>query len=172
MDISSSLTWFICLQHWWHAEGKLFCPKNVSLCFCLFWHLINLMELQIYSNGLYESTLHRVINNSPKYRVCVAYFYEVSQYLPLLTNVFRQKLAIDLIHTMCTSWTDSTERSSRVYKTLFLFLFLTKIAMAHQIFFFFGMNRPTMIQQWSLWKFVNSGLGELESLTELFMENI
>ncbi|KAL8473049.1 hypothetical protein ACS0TY_030043 [Phlomoides rotata] len=32
--------------------------------------------LKILTNGLYESTLHRVINNSPKYRVCVAYFYE------------------------------------------------------------------------------------------------
>ncbi|GFP89253.1 probable 2-oxoglutarate-dependent dioxygenase at3g49630 [Phtheirospermum japonicum] len=32
--------------------------------------------LKIMTNGLYESTLHRVINNSPKYRVCVAYFYE------------------------------------------------------------------------------------------------
>lgn len=36
------------------------------------------MQLQIYSNGLYESTLHRVINNSSKYRVSVVYFYEVS----------------------------------------------------------------------------------------------
>ncbi|GFZ05426.1 2-oxoglutarate (2OG) and Fe(II)-dependent oxygenase superfamily protein [Actinidia rufa] len=33
--------------------------------------------LKILTNGLYESTLHRVINNSPKYRVSVAYFYEV-----------------------------------------------------------------------------------------------
>ncbi|MBA0760908.1 hypothetical protein Gotri_023620 [Gossypium trilobum] len=32
--------------------------------------------LKIWSNGTYEATLHRVINNSPKYRVCVAYFYE------------------------------------------------------------------------------------------------
>lgn len=32
--------------------------------------------LKILTNGLYESTFHRVINNSPKYRVCVAYFYE------------------------------------------------------------------------------------------------
>ncbi|KAL2241652.1 UNVERIFIED_CONTAM: putative 2-oxoglutarate-dependent dioxygenase [Sesamum indicum] len=32
--------------------------------------------LKILTNGEYESTLHRVINNSPKYRVCVAYFYE------------------------------------------------------------------------------------------------
>ncbi|XP_026445960.1 probable 2-oxoglutarate-dependent dioxygenase At3g50210 [Papaver somniferum] len=32
--------------------------------------------LKIWSNGLYESTLHRVINNSPKYRVSVAFFYE------------------------------------------------------------------------------------------------
>jgi len=35
-------------------------------------------ELQIYSNGLYESTFHRVINDNSKYRVSVAYFYEVS----------------------------------------------------------------------------------------------
>ncbi|XP_058227925.1 probable 2-oxoglutarate-dependent dioxygenase At3g50210 [Rhododendron vialii] len=34
--------------------------------------------LKILSNGLYESTLHRVINSSPKYRVCVAYFYETN----------------------------------------------------------------------------------------------
>lgn len=32
--------------------------------------------LKILSNGLYESTLHQVINKSPKYRVCVAFFYE------------------------------------------------------------------------------------------------
>ncbi|KAL1824281.1 hypothetical protein DCAR_0312338 [Daucus carota subsp. sativus] len=32
--------------------------------------------LKILSNGIYESTLHRVVNSSPKYRVCVAYFYE------------------------------------------------------------------------------------------------
>ncbi|KAK3019054.1 hypothetical protein RJ639_004341 [Escallonia herrerae] len=36
----------------------------------------DITALQILSNGLYESTLHRVINKSPKYRVCVAYFYE------------------------------------------------------------------------------------------------
>ncbi|KAK2657529.1 hypothetical protein Ddye_010581 [Dipteronia dyeriana] len=34
--------------------------------------------LKLFSNGLYESTLHRVINNSPKYRVCIAYFYETN----------------------------------------------------------------------------------------------
>ncbi|KAL5556941.1 hypothetical protein UlMin_039177 [Ulmus minor] len=34
--------------------------------------------LKIYSNGLYESTLHQVINSSSKYRVCVAYFYETN----------------------------------------------------------------------------------------------
>ncbi|KAL0343724.1 UNVERIFIED_CONTAM: putative 2-oxoglutarate-dependent dioxygenase [Sesamum angustifolium] len=34
--------------------------------------------LKILTNGEYESTLHRVINNSPKYRVCVAYFYELT----------------------------------------------------------------------------------------------
>ncbi|KFK23625.1 hypothetical protein AALP_AAs58509U000100, partial [Arabis alpina] len=32
--------------------------------------------LKILSNGVCESTLHRVINNSPRYRVCVAFFYE------------------------------------------------------------------------------------------------
>ncbi|KAL6572985.1 hypothetical protein OROHE_002461 [Orobanche hederae] len=32
--------------------------------------------LKILTNGIYESTLHRVINKSHKYRVCVAYFYE------------------------------------------------------------------------------------------------
>ncbi|KAM4117876.1 hypothetical protein ACB094_02G158800 [Castanea mollissima] len=34
--------------------------------------------LKIYANGLYESTLHRVINNSPRFRVCIAYFYETN----------------------------------------------------------------------------------------------
>ncbi|CAM8934352.1 hypothetical protein QQ045_012541 [Rhodiola kirilowii] len=34
--------------------------------------------LKILSNGIYESTLHRVINNSPNYRVCVAFFYETN----------------------------------------------------------------------------------------------
>ncbi|XP_074304982.1 homoarginine-6-hydroxylase 2-ODD-C23.1-like [Silene latifolia] len=34
--------------------------------------------LKILTNGMYESTLHRVINNSPKYRICVAYFYETN----------------------------------------------------------------------------------------------
>lgn len=34
--------------------------------------------LKIYSNGLYESTLHQVTNSAPKYRVCVAYFYETN----------------------------------------------------------------------------------------------
>ncbi|KAI3991660.1 hypothetical protein MKX01_038058, partial [Papaver californicum] len=32
--------------------------------------------LKIWSNDLYESTLQRVINNSPNYRVSVAFFYE------------------------------------------------------------------------------------------------
>ncbi|CAL5326219.1 unnamed protein product [Camellia sinensis] len=35
-------------------------------------------KLQILTNGLYESTFHRVINKSPTYRVCVAYFYETN----------------------------------------------------------------------------------------------
>ncbi|KAL8160716.1 hypothetical protein V2J09_002253 [Rumex salicifolius] len=34
--------------------------------------------LKILTNGMYESTQHRVINNAPKYRVCVAYFYETN----------------------------------------------------------------------------------------------
>ncbi|XP_018515365.1 probable 2-oxoglutarate-dependent dioxygenase At3g49630 isoform X8 [Brassica rapa] len=34
--------------------------------------------LQILSNGVYESTLHRVINNSPLCRVCIAFFYETN----------------------------------------------------------------------------------------------
>ncbi|GAV87858.1 2OG-FeII_Oxy domain-containing protein/DIOX_N domain-containing protein, partial [Cephalotus follicularis] len=48
--------------------------------------------LKILSNGLYESTLHRVINNSPKYRVCIAYFYETNfdaEVEPL--DIFKQK---------------------------------------------------------------------------------
>ncbi|XP_031478763.1 2-oxoglutarate-dependent dioxygenase 33-like [Nymphaea colorata] len=32
--------------------------------------------LKAYSNGLYETTLHRVTNNSSKYRVSIAFFYE------------------------------------------------------------------------------------------------
>ncbi|XP_038997537.1 probable 2-oxoglutarate-dependent dioxygenase At3g50210 [Hibiscus syriacus] len=32
--------------------------------------------LKIWSNGLYEATLHLVSNNSAKYVVSVAYFYE------------------------------------------------------------------------------------------------
>ncbi|KAL0652075.1 hypothetical protein Bca4012_094766 [Brassica carinata] len=34
--------------------------------------------LKILSNGVYESTLHRVINNAPLYRVCIAFFYETN----------------------------------------------------------------------------------------------
>ncbi|XP_047958480.1 probable 2-oxoglutarate-dependent dioxygenase At3g50210 [Salvia hispanica] len=34
--------------------------------------------LKILTNGLYESTVHRVINKSAKFRVCVAYFYETN----------------------------------------------------------------------------------------------
>lgn len=42
--------------------------------------ILNRKKLQILTNGLYESTLHRVINKSAKYRVCVAYFYEVESH--------------------------------------------------------------------------------------------
>ncbi|WOL00480.1 putative 2-oxoglutarate-dependent dioxygenase [Canna indica] len=34
--------------------------------------------LKISTNGLYESTLHKVVNSSPKYRVSVAFFYETN----------------------------------------------------------------------------------------------
>ncbi|EOA25663.1 hypothetical protein CARUB_v10019014mg [Capsella rubella] len=34
--------------------------------------------LKILSNGVYESTLHRVINNFPRYRVCIGFFYETN----------------------------------------------------------------------------------------------
>lgn len=49
--------------------------------------------LQILSNGLYESTLHQVINNSPKFRVCVAYFYEVSalRFATFITTTFEME---------------------------------------------------------------------------------
>ncbi len=50
--------------------------------------LTKTVRLQILSNGLYDSTLHSVINNSPRYRVCVAYFYEVSLYLSFSTFLF------------------------------------------------------------------------------------
>ena len=43
-----------------------------------FWEPFGESYMQILSNGVYESTLHRVINNSPLYRVCVAFFYEVA----------------------------------------------------------------------------------------------
>lgn len=33
---------------------------------------------QIWTNGLYQSTLHRVLNNNSKYRVSVPFFYEVT----------------------------------------------------------------------------------------------
>ncbi|KAI6699270.1 probable 2-oxoglutarate-dependent dioxygenase At3g50210 isoform X1 [Syzygium oleosum] len=39
--------------------------------------------LKIWSNGLYDSTLHRVINSRPRYRVCVAYFYEPNFDVPV-----------------------------------------------------------------------------------------
>ncbi|CAH2064621.1 unnamed protein product [Thlaspi arvense] len=48
--------------------------------------------LKILSNGVYESTLHRVINNSPRYRVCVAFFYETNfdaEVEPL--DIFKEK---------------------------------------------------------------------------------
>ncbi|KAI8020485.1 putative 2-oxoglutarate-dependent dioxygenase [Camellia lanceoleosa] len=38
----------------------------------------DITALEILTNGLYESTFHRVINKSPKYRVSVAYFYETN----------------------------------------------------------------------------------------------
>lgn len=54
-------------------------PTNLlSISTSLCWSYVCLNGLQIYSNGLYESTLHQVINNSTKFRVSVAYFYEVN----------------------------------------------------------------------------------------------
>ncbi|KAH9304901.1 hypothetical protein KI387_009305, partial [Taxus chinensis] len=32
--------------------------------------------LKVWTNGLYQPTLHRVINKNPKYRVSVPFFYE------------------------------------------------------------------------------------------------
>ncbi|KAI4970574.1 hypothetical protein ZWY2020_001488 [Hordeum vulgare] len=32
--------------------------------------------LKVWSNGIYQPTLHRVVNNSPRHRVSVAFFYE------------------------------------------------------------------------------------------------
>ncbi|PKA65840.1 S-norcoclaurine synthase 1 [Apostasia shenzhenica] len=32
--------------------------------------------LKIWSNGIYKPTIHRVVNNNPKYRVSVVFFYE------------------------------------------------------------------------------------------------
>ncbi|XP_006855229.2 probable 2-oxoglutarate-dependent dioxygenase At3g49630 isoform X2 [Amborella trichopoda] len=32
--------------------------------------------LKVWSNGLYEPTLHRVINNSPRYRISIPFFFE------------------------------------------------------------------------------------------------
>ena len=34
-------------------------------------------SVQVWSNGIYQPTLHRVVNNSPRYCVSVAFFYEV-----------------------------------------------------------------------------------------------
>ena len=34
-------------------------------------------SVQVWSNGIYQPTLHRVVNNSPRYRVSVVFFYEV-----------------------------------------------------------------------------------------------
>ncbi|KAM7264596.1 hypothetical protein ACFE04_002279 [Oxalis oulophora] len=39
--------------------------------------------LKILTNGLYESTMHRVINNSPKDRVSIPYFYETNFDVPV-----------------------------------------------------------------------------------------
>ncbi|MQL84640.1 hypothetical protein Taro_017154 [Colocasia esculenta] len=39
--------------------------------------------LKVLSNGLYEPTLHRVINNSSKYRTSIAFFYEPNFDVPM-----------------------------------------------------------------------------------------
>lgn len=82
LDTSYSDPWIVYLQHRWHVNGLFLLlspsPSLTSLSFVLT-ILENVGEtyMQILSNGVYQSTLHKVINNSPKYRVCVAFFYEV-----------------------------------------------------------------------------------------------
>jgi isopenicillin N synthase-like dioxygenase len=54
-----------------------FACSFISDCFTatgayMLWFLV-----QVWSNGIYQPTLHRVVNNSPHYRVSVAFFYEV-----------------------------------------------------------------------------------------------
>ncbi|KAL3722087.1 hypothetical protein ACJRO7_034444 [Eucalyptus globulus] len=39
--------------------------------------------LKIWSNGLYDSTLHHIINSCSRHRVCVAYFYEPNFDVPV-----------------------------------------------------------------------------------------
>ncbi|KAJ0253728.1 2-oxoglutarate-dependent dioxygenase DIN11 [Hirschfeldia incana] len=48
--------------------------------------------LKILTKGVYESTLHRVMNNSPLYRVCIAFFYETNfDALVEPLNIFKEK---------------------------------------------------------------------------------
>ena len=61
-----------------------------------FWEPFGESYMQILSNGLYESTLHRVINNSPLYRVCVAFFYEVAKLSSTLLCVFLRSLHVEI----------------------------------------------------------------------------
>lgn len=79
VDISSSHPGCICLQHWWYAEGNIVLQESLlEKVHSLYGkYYVKPDIIQILSNGIHESTLHRVVNCSPKYRVCVAYFYEV-----------------------------------------------------------------------------------------------
>ncbi|EFH52239.1 hypothetical protein ARALYDRAFT_348065 [Arabidopsis lyrata subsp. lyrata] len=82
--------------------------------------------LKFLSNGVYESTLHRVINNSPRYRVCVGFFYETNFNAvvePL--DIFKEKYPVKgtsqvfkrivygehLVHKLQTTFTNLVEHS-------------------------------------------------------------
>ncbi|XP_038723761.1 probable 2-oxoglutarate-dependent dioxygenase At3g50210 isoform X2 [Tripterygium wilfordii] len=53
--------------------------------------------LKILSNGLYASTLHRVVNNSPKYRVCIAFFYELNPWMFVNKGLVESRILTKLL---------------------------------------------------------------------------
>ena len=55
----------------------LFACSFISDCFTAIGAYMLWFLVQVWSNGIYQPTLHRVVNNSPRYRVSVAFFYEV-----------------------------------------------------------------------------------------------
>ena len=70
------------------VSSSLSFPLQTSLIFDLFPNSRCLVTdyfiwFQVWSNGIYQPTLHRVVNNSPRYRVSVAFFYEVCIRSPL-----------------------------------------------------------------------------------------